>query len=88
MNEITDLPNLFFILEELIKERCYTDEKIEVVFNKNIEDLANIKVWHHDDRYRCKCKCLNITEGESIEDAYSKYEKIKHVMKNGGLLNE
>lgn len=88
MNKIIDLPNLFFILEELVKERCYSDENVDIIVNKDIKDLVTITIWHYSEEYKCKCERLDIKEGDCIDNAYEKYEVIKHIMKKGGLLNE
>ncbi|PKE55487.1 hypothetical protein [Macrococcoides caseolyticum] len=88
MNQVIDLPNLFYIMQELVKERCYTDEEVDISFRKDYQDLATITVWHHSKKYPYGCKYLDIKEGDCIDSAYQKLEVVKHLMKNGGLLNE
>lgn len=88
MNQIIDLPNLFHIMQELVKERCYTDEEVDISFKKDYQDLATITVWHYSKEYPYGCKHLNIKEGDCIDSAYEKLYTIKYIMNNGGLLNE
>ena len=88
MNQVIDLPNLFYIMQELVKERCYTDEDVDISFKKDYRDLATIKVWHYNKEYPYGCKHIDINEGDRIDSAYEKLDAIKHIMNNGGLLNE
>lgn len=88
MNQVIDLPNLFHIMQELVKERCYTYEKVDITFKKDYRDISTITVWHYNENYPYGCKHLNIKEGDCIDSAYEKLEVVKHIMKNGGLLNE
>ena len=84
MNQIIDLPSLFYIMQELVKEGCYTDEEVDITFRKDYRDIPTITVWHHNEDHHYGFKHFNIKEGDCIDSAYEKLEVVKHIMKNGG----